>query len=429
MAREKRRERSPLLEAQRADPITFLQGRASELAATLQLGSDLASEAVPTVVRALGEGWLRAKCAEWHPYYHGLELGHPVARAFQTGDRHAVERICELALYLRHLASFDGYAEVVSSLREQYDSAFLQLAVAYRIARHGPKIVFEPRSTGGRRGDIRFRWSGHNYQVECYRRAPTPDPLRDVLSFTIMRIMEAADGRVEAVRVLVRMKRVPTSEERLTLEREAIGAVERARGGAAETVDASYATVRVEVIGRDEEPDFDDHGLTGPYADADVFVGAYRVKETELLAPMDGVIRAPIRGRLILWRSQDSVVRSLERLSTLVDRIEAKVTQATADDRDSRRIVVAELTEGGLWASRLPSLRRALSKRIFRNHENVAAVLVVSRERIASGRLGFAGTIMPGDPADPICDAWVRWARDTDFKRDILRGWKRSLAK
>ena len=379
------------------------------------------------MVQTLGEEWLRAECARALPVMHQLDRGHDIVSAFRTGDEGSVVRVLELALYLKHLAKCPGFDEVVPQLRNDLESTRLQLAYAYRIHLHGPQVRLEPPAVGGRKGDISFRWAGRDYQVECYARRRKPDPLQDFFSFSLGRILSAGTCQARKLRLLVRFNRAPGDQERLALEakvQELCRAVQPS--GRAEWADA-LATVEIHDISEEPELDFLPSGLpndNGPYSDARAIISGSDVPVADLTPPLRQRLLRANGTRLLVWYPPGPPQGHRERMSDLADRIERKLAQTRSESGRARRLVIVQLERGREREVWHQALLRGVAARI-RRHVDVAGMLVCAHVRGPKDRFRYIGTIFEGSVQDQLPDAIMRWAKDTDYRRDMFADWNR----
>src|SRR5207244_4419987 len=113
------------------------------------------------------------------------------------------------------------------------------------------------------------------------------------------------------------------------------------------------------------------------------------------------------------------------RISQFADRIEQKLAQTRPEQGSVGRIVVAQLLDGEVGATRDVNLLRAVQGRLVRNHDDVAAIIVCARVTLPGHRPAYVGAVAPGRAHDPIADAWPQRALDTDHRRDLLADWDR----
>jgi len=373
----------------REDYVAHWAAEARHHATALEWNPDRVPALVGELERVFGGEWLRSAAARESRYpMTGDPKKHPVAHLLASPHRSSVMSLIELAVYLRSCRGIPRFNEVLDHLRtpDQFTTGRMQLALAHRFMRAGATDVeFEPRSDGGRKADLFFRYDARSHLVECYEPAPERNShLDDLLHDGIHdRILAAA--KEARRRVIVRIDLHGTvgvldAALRKRIEQEAKHLIRSLKPpGLCEKKKSEHFTI--EVLDTPGVPEADAHALARSMTRPGCWLLApATVLRTDVPKISRGanVPRTRVGWFVVNYEPDDTV----DEMKRLADAIEKKLAQVRRASDDALGIMVP-ITGFARLASKFRTdaapLVTSLHGKVLATHEGLAGVLLVDR--------------------------------------------------
>lgn len=381
----------------------FLE-RCTRLASALRLRPGAAEEGAAILEVAIGRDWIEhVAAADGQKFTSRFtrDEWHPIGEAYGCAGTSQIVEMLELAVYLKRLYSVPRQNEVVRQLRADYNHAFLQLAIAYRLQRTGmPLVSFEPSVAEGRHGDIEVADGDRRLLVECY----CPRTLRRDRGHELERLATTLKQFMDhPIRVDVRVKRTVTAADGKRIAAKLSSLQRRIEQRLSWDDDAACIEITPIELRKISQHDQEYRMRLGGDADWCMECGSIYEDEAELLA-LGGDVEQRVSSLLRVWLP-DSEGRfdDTTYATELSEKISRKMTQVRTAQRASR-LVIAAVPGMERRDEQTHSLSLAIAQRLSQKHEDWNGVLLLSRRWLPEQRYMIFGSWIPG-PASPALTA------------------------
>jgi hypothetical protein len=384
-------------------PIDFLRLRVLQLGPTMGVDSSAAIEAFGIFATAFGVEWLNAAATDSAPSSPIAFRRHPIGDLVSTAGPEQVAELFELADYLRTLQDAPGIAPIIDGLKGQYYQTLLQVAFAARLKVAGlEKLSVEPPAAAGRFSDIHGTFGGVGMRFECYRPTVKRDTSQDESTRLAQSILVALKKSPVLLSIGIAFTQPLTAAMRKVVRHRVMELANEVIASAkahpetvpAFTISSDFCSVSV-TLGLPAKPSSPPRLFVAPQfakqdQDFDLFLRANFAYQADMIG-LDADHRSGIGTNQVgIWlcdetREQRSLKQDLTRpLEKLGNRIEAKLAQARSISGDRRIVIVGTWMTNQLGRVDTNVVER-LRKKILVSHENVAALLLVSRNRRGPG--------------------------------------------
>lgn len=387
---------------------------------------DFIHEACEILRVAFGEDWIKKVSTE-HDKGSPLipDLIHPIGSHFAVCGANQLSELLELVIYLKSLVKVPGLNDVITNMKNDYDSGLLQLSFAWRFKQAGAtSLELEPPTTKGK-ADIAFEYENTPYVVECYT-PRSSDPAHFEYQMALKGLQDLAEESPKKLRISIRFKSPldPTQRKRICFIAQEI--IERINANEEKIVCEECCELKITDI---SEIDRDNDFLNGRQNDAilgdpDFFMAfskieRSRVKElrTSRIEEMD-----PERGtRLFGWYPQrwDPLQEFRENVEKLIQKIKKKVSQASTPSK-KLKIIIIEIPPQCVSASELDPFFVSIQQRIVKEHKDISCLIFVSRIWGHNFRHRIIAKFFGGPPPNAIPETLFKKLSEIEEHADIL---------
>lgn len=386
------------------NPFDYWVQQAHMLADQHRFPRSFIAEAAHIVRNAFTSEWLvQVFDKGWSKHSLVPQAPHHLDTLFCVAGSNQIAELLELAIYLKCLCHTKNVDSVIQIMKDNYSTDLLQLGYAYRLLRAGAtEVELEPTTDRGK-SDIYFEYESRSYLAECYvpMRSTLPHSV-DNLAKCRQMISRAIDACPINLRVCVRLRRSITvkqgNEIGFRLGKD-IRALEHPYVFKREDEVAEY-TVRPLLL-EDDACDLSRSESLGELATAaDAVFNLYSIPSGEAgNVRLGKTTRRRNDGRILFWGPPNERKEPTEEeyIGDLGKKLSHKLRQAKRERDKSGRIVITELTWFTEDTDRSRRIGRRLQDRLFRKHEDLAAILMVQRHWTAKSRYMYGGLLI-GSP-------------------------------
>lgn len=377
-----------------SEVIAKARTAALKLAPTLRIDPEIVNDGYGIVLSVFGEDWLKGVCQPQRmsplPFAR-----HPIGSCLVTPRENQVIKLLELAEYLTFAAEDPNFDTLVEGLKEDFASTRLQLAFGHRFARAGANDVrFEPPAAGGRIGDISFRVADNLFMTECTitRREQKGESAKE-LTRICQEAVNLFKGEFPVTSVAIQLEEPPSADLRKAIVSELRKMRSELYGGGYVPPGASvYSTVRGTKVsvGRSEKAPAGEQSRLAvhpdfliPDAQPAQFIRV-GLAPRSVLKEVNPNLTFPTGSHVAVWFSEElQYERSLERdleepIARLTKKLKRKLKQTRREGATGRVLVAQTWIYGQLGRADEEHIA-GLHRRLFKQHEDVACVLIVGR--------------------------------------------------
>lgn len=384
------------------DPIKYFHDRAFHFSDLLGVTGLQINNAMGILINALGQEWLDQAIIKYRNQRYTPH--HPITEAMHVAGESQIALMLELAAYIKVLANVPGLAEVITSLKDrgQFNSAFLQLAHAYRFNKLGvSKLMLEPSTDSNRKGDIYFEVADDKFIVECFHE-DLGDPMKEF--WKVNRITRAVFKMAKWSRSIFRVciKLEVYLSDILSIE---LASKVRTLAVAAENhpIEQKTDKYHISAMKVNSTHVMEKMGKAwntcSSYGECDGYTQYRLVTKEDVLKVKDGQpINAPGLSRVLFWYRRPAKYNFDERSEYLCSKLEEKLSQIRQATDQPERIVIAAVPEGYVNDEISPKIAESVAKRLLPLHLHTAGFILVQRGFVSdTQRHEYRGMILIGN--------------------------------
>ena len=368
---------------------------------------------------ALGKDFFQSLTYTTNPVTRERQISHPLVRRLLLSHdvpEIAVSEALELGLYLEALCFDPKISDCISCLRvpSQYESAFFQLAMAYRINQICTEMSLEPETLRGR-ADITFTFEDVGYVAECYRVNRT---MWDYMGHFEQELFHNLDKLVPTGRKYAYTAKLNSI---LTFHgmRDIIGQFKtilkefNSRNELTKIeLRHNSALLGVEDLTNIEiDPDFslDNQGnfRRARYLDADGVWVTFGIATANIFVDLNSPTTQTPRGnRLIVWRNyKKPYIKSA--YDILESKAARKLRQTRPKDGTARRILLVEFPCSLFFSGQLKPIHRRIQNEAARKIQQLAAIILAERQALKENRFSYRGLCLLGEDNHALPESFL----------------------
>lgn len=358
-------------------------------------------EAIAIIQNAFSREWLD-ECVKTKEKGSALNSSkHPLAKLILLPSKNQVQKVLELAIYLRELHAASNLDQVIMQMKasEDFENTFLQLAYGYRFHKIGvTDLKFEPDVDGGRKADIQFTYDSHQYLVECYMpeiKQSWQVAFTEKLSQSMSDYAQSKNKKI-CVKAFLRSNPPFKLDERKAFEKDCKNLVDQANSTTYRETQAEGYQIQVCEIS--SLPLIEQENFFRRLYNEGNWKMAWRIKDarkSDVLKMMRGT-PTPETPRDLYFFNTDEDNESIEDLiKKLAHKMENKVSQLKSSGSKGILLVHSPLIHKRNLTSKNQFQR--LHNKVVTAHPHVEAAIIIYEENGPLGDPRYAGTILQPD--------------------------------